>query len=782
MGLGLGDINNDGYFDLAFSNISAGVLLKNRGDSTYADISITSTISSATASGVTWGTVFFDYDNDGFQDLYFTNGQVGAGGLTNIMLKNDGDETFSDVTGATGLGNTGRGRHISIADFDEDGFMDVLVGNYGGDRALYHSNLAVAARGSNNYLQVTVEGSVSNRDAIGSRIVVSTTGTTQYREINSGPTHGGGDQRLAHFGVGSELTAEISVRWPDGTWTHYGTVPTNQRLHLIEPNPALTETYADITTTSGITHTHTTDVCTSGPPLSVGQAFGDFDNDGDADLFTVNQGGANHLYRNDGDPDNDMIPNFTDVAGIYGIADAGTQSISAVFVDYDNDGDEDLYVTQIGGNTLWENQLIENGSVSFTDVTGTAQLADDGRGITSAWGDYDNDGYLDVFIAHHVYCGSGDPRIEDSLYHNEGDGTFTDVTDYLCPGTAPCFATEGAAFSPGWVDFDDDGDMDLYLVNDVLSDPISNTHNIMWRNDGPVVLNGIGTGWVFSDTSSSSGTDLAVNGMGLGIGDYDNDGYFDIAFSDVGPAHLLDNDGTGNFTDVSGSSGVTGNTGGITWGTMFLDYDNDGWLDLYLISGLIGSGSVPNLLLDNEGDGTFTDGTSGSGTDDGWVDIFVSNYGGVPAMLLNQSAYQGNINHWLTITVEGTESNRDGIGTVVSITAGGITQKRLISSGPTHGGGDFKAAYFGLGTAASAVLTIEWPNGVDEVIGIVGVDQALHYVEPASGPTPTPSHTATTGPPTETPSPTITPSPTATGGPTETPSPTATPSSGQDYS
>lgn len=799
MGLGLGDINNDGFFDLAFSNIGEAVLLKNRGDSTFADISVTSTISSATAAYITWGTVFFDYNNDGFQDLYFTAGEVGSGGQNNTMLENDGDETFTDISAASGLDDSGRGRHISIVDFDADGFIDVLVGNYGGTRALYHNEQTVTSRGAgNNWFQVTVEGTVGNRDAIGSRIVLSTTGMTQYREINSGPTHGGGDQRLAHFGVGTETTAEISVRWPDGTWTHYGSVPTNQRLHLIEPNPALTEIYADITSSAGITHTHTTDVCTSGPPLSVGQAFGDFDNDGDADLYTVNQGGANSLYRNDGDPDNDMIPNFTDVAAGYGLQDAGKQSISAVFIDYDNDGDEDLYVTQIGGNTLWENQLIENGTVSFTDVTVTADLADDGRGITSAWGDYDNDGFLDVFIAHHVYCGSSDPRVEDTLYHNDGDGSFSEVTDILCPGTAPCFATGGAAFSPGWVDFDDDGDLDLYLVNDVLSDPISNTHNILWRNDGPPPLNGIGLSWVFSDTSKSSNTDLAVNGMGLGIGDYDNDGSFDIAFSDVGPAHLLDNDGSGVFTDVSGSSLVTSNSGGITWGTLFFDYDNDGWLDLYLVSGLIGSGGVPNIVLGGVGDGTFSNVTSGSGMDDGgrgrgaaqadvngdgWVDVFVSNYGGAPALLLNQSAYQGNINHWLTITVEGTESNKNGIGTVVKVTAGGITQQRLISSGATHGGGDFKAAFFGLGSAANASVTIEWPNGVDEVIGVVGVDQALHYVEPFSGPTPTPSHTATSTDvgPTFTPSPTSTP--TFTPGPaTDTPTPTATSVAGSPYS
>ena len=155
-------------------------------------------------------------------------------------------------------------------------------------------------------------------------------------------------------------------------------------------------TYTDVTTV-GISTSHTlSGVTCAAPPISLGSAWADYDNDGDVDLFATDHGGANQLYRNDGDTGVDGLPDFTDQAVTMGIDEPGKTSVSAVFIDFDNDGDQDLYVTNWDGNTMWENLLKDIGTISFTNATTTTGLLDDGRGITQAWGDYDQDGYLDL--------------------------------------------------------------------------------------------------------------------------------------------------------------------------------------------------------------------------------------------------------------------------------------------------------------------------------------------------------------------------------------------------
>ncbi|MCA9931361.1 MAG: CRTAC1 family protein, partial [Anaerolineales bacterium] len=499
-------------------------------------------------------------------------------------------------------------------------------------------------------------------------------------------------------------------------------------------------------------HTLSSTVC-AGPPLGTGTAWADYDNDGDIDVFVVNNGAANWLYRNDGDTSGDGLPDYTNVAVAAGVDDPAGVSHAAVFIDYDNDGDQDLYVTNwddgtaVHGNILYENQLIESGSATFTDVTATAGLADDGRAITSGWADYDQDGYLDVYLAKHTACGS-DPAalLQDHLYHNNGDGTFTDVSQYLCTSTGgvlPCPTDiEGRGFMPGWFDFDNDGDQDLYLVNDWNA---STNTNRLWRNDGS---DGSG-GWTFVEISATAGVSPAeVNGMGLGIGDPNNDGWLDLAFSDVGLAWLYLNDQDGTFTDISSSAGMPA---GVTWGTAFFDYDNDGWEDLFLAGGSIHDpvNNPADTMLRNRGGegfvGQFDDVSTATGLNhtgrgravstvdfdqDGHVDLMVGNYGQDYRLYRNYVADEGNTNHWLTVTVEGTASNRDAIGARIILTTSAGTQIREINSGWNHGGGSYRAAYFGLGTDTSGTLEIRWPDGTTQVIGAVTADQALHYVEP----------------------------------------------------
>jgi hypothetical protein len=290
-------------------------------------------------------------------------------------------------------------------------------------------------------------------------------------------------------------------------------------------------------------------------------------------------------------------------------------------------------------------------------------------------------------------------------------------------------------------DYDGDGDTDIYLVNDNIAGNFQ--PNQLFRNDG----SDGGSGWTFTEVGAAAGADASVNGMGLGVGDYNNDGLLDVAFSDAGPGHLLMNNGDGTFADVSDSSGVTtGLADGVSWGTAFLDYDNDGWQDLFYVQGSIAIDSpIANALLRNQGDGTFVNETNNTGMGDtqrgrnvstadfdgdGWVDAFIGNYNGSPLLMHNQSAASGNTNEWLTVEVEGTQSNRDGIGTVITVTTAAGTQTQLISSGANHGGGSQKAAFFGLGTATSATVTVTWPNGLVENIGSLTSNQAVTLVEP----------------------------------------------------
>ncbi|MCP5098633.1 MAG: choice-of-anchor D domain-containing protein, partial [Chloroflexi bacterium] len=212
-----------------------------------------------------------------------------------------------------------------------------------------------------------------------------------------------------------------------------------------------TTAYTNVTTAAGISSSHVinTGICqpTNNPPIGNGAAWADYDGDGDVDVYLTSQSGTNWLYSNDGDG------TFTNVTSAAGVAASSHTSTGTVFIDYDNDGDQDLFVGGHGGNVVYRN----NGNSTFTDVSTSSGLADGGRSITAGWADFNEDGYLDVYIAKHKLC-AGDDQQEDKLFINDGDGTFTDVTTaYLCGGSAQCANVMGLAFVPGWLDYDNDG-------------------------------------------------------------------------------------------------------------------------------------------------------------------------------------------------------------------------------------------------------------------------------------------------------------------------------------
>ena len=332
-------------------------------------------------------------------------------------------------------------------------------------------------------------------------------------------------------------------------------------------------------------------------------APGDYDSDGWLDLFLAGGQSPSTLYRNNGDGTFSIPEQAADVA----LANAWTGG--AVWADYDNDGWRDLYVVAHGANVLLRNQA----GAGFRDVTATAGVGDTGKGSTAAWGDYDGDGLLDLFVAN-WRCYPECPRdnaaalASDQLYRNRGDGTFEDVSPLLGD------KLRGAAFSASFADFDfdDDGDPDIYVVNDMVEHPIG---NVLWRNDGP----GCG-GWCWRDASAETRTGAVRNGMGLAVGDYDNDLDLDFYFSDMGePMSLLQNVG-GRFRNATEAAGVGAGDGTVVgWGTAFFDFDNDGWLDLFLAaSGYAerfrsSTGSVglllpyANVLFRNRGYGNYVD-------------------------------------------------------------------------------------------------------------------------------------------------------------------------------
>ena len=498
-----------------------------------------------------------------------------------------------------------------------------------------------------------------------------------------------------------------------------------------------------------------------------GVAFFDYDNDGWADILLV--GGSTleaikapdktdcskyqtRLYHNNQDG------TFTDVTAKSGLNPRPCRWGFGVAVgDYDNDGYDDVYITYLDGGALFRN----NRDGTFTDVTARAGVDNGGSwGTSAAFGDYDNDGHLDLYIANYVsldlndlppfgssvYCQyrgipvSCGPRglkgARDRLYHNNGDGTFTDVTEKI--GIDP-----DADYGLGviWADFEKHGCDDLFVAND--SSP-----SLLYRNDchGHLTEEGVPAGLAYS----ADGREQA--GMGVDVADYDNDGWPDLAktnFSDDAN-NLYHNDGNGEFTDEQGPS----NFGPISipflgFGLKFLDFDNDGWPDVFLANGHVNpqvdqhsfgvTYAERYLLFHNLHGGKFEEVGKQAGTpfqessvargaatadfdNDGGLDLLVSHLGGQPALLRNDSKR----GHWVRIKTIGTRSNRDGFGARVEVTAGGLTQIGEVRANSSYLSVSDRRIHFGLGEAAIIdSITIHWPSGTTDKVLNEKADQDL---------------------------------------------------------
>lgn len=503
--------------------------------------------------------------------------------------------------------------------------------------------------------------------------------------------------------------------------------------------------------------------------MTGGVALFDYNNDGHLDIFFTN--GAeipslrksapafyNRLFRNNGDG------TFTDVTEKAGLAGIG-YSMGVAAGDYDNDGFVDLYVTGFNHNQLFHN----NGDGTFTDVTDKARVTgiipERGKpwSVAAGWIDYNNNGLLDLFVVNYLdysiakahscqtntivdYCSpneyGGTPNI---LYRNNGDGTFTDISQeshisrYIGKGMGVAFA-----------DYDGDGFTDIFVSNDTFQNFL--LHN---NGDGTFTNVALPAGVAYNENGK------AVAGMGTDFRDIDNDGRPDIflaaMYGDTFP--LYRNLGNGEFDDATDASGLAAMTARFTaWGTGIFDFDNDGNKDIFTAGSAILDNSMevsnkpyelPNGLYRNLGNMVFKDVSAQAGADfvapaahrgaafgdldnDGKIDIVVTVLNGEPQLLMNRSP---NHNHWIILKLVGVVSNRDGLGTRVKITTANGVQYNQATTAVGYNSSSDKRVYFGLGNATVVDrIELAWPAGVRQVITNVAADQILTIVEPGTSP------------------------------------------------
>ena len=495
--------------------------------------------------------------------------------------------------------------------------------------------------------------------------------------------------------------------------------------------------------------------------MSGGVAWIDFDRDGWMDLYLVNGGRweelvqgkrtvSNALYRNNGDG------TFTDVTDKAGVGNRHW-GMGVAAGDYDNDGWVDLFVCNYGPNTLYRNHR----DGTFRDVTAEAGVGDGRWAVSASFGDYDADGLLDLYVTNTVQFDYKDPdpmechyrgitvqcgplgMVGDSdiLYRNSGDGTFSDVSEKA--GVSD--VTPSYGLGAIWSDYDNDGDLDLYVANDQMA-------NFLFRNqgDGTFEETGLFAGAAFSDDGTAQGS------MGVDFGDYDRDGLLDIYITHFSDDYntLFRNLGQGRFRDMTRGAGLTFSSWPMVgWGTGFVDLDHDGWEDIFAANGHVfpqvdgykigTSFHQRSQVFRNLGKGKFQEVSAGLDKlkswssrgvafadydNDGDIDIAVNNLDGVPWLLKNQKGSEAG--NWLMLSLEGTRTNRSAIGARVSLETAEGKQMREVRGGSSYESTHDFRVHFGLGRLETVKkLTVRWTDGTTQDFENLAVNRIYRLKE-----------------------------------------------------
>jgi enediyne biosynthesis protein E4 len=564
-------------------------------------------------------------------------------------------------------------------------------------------------------------------------------------------------------GLGKQLTIFLALTTVLGTATHLLFA-----AQAVKPQPAaIPVRYTDVRKEAGITFLQDatqTEEKYYLETMGTGVAWLDYDQDGLMDLFFVQSAATDiykpphplrsALYHNNGDG------TFTDITEKAGLAGEEHYGQGVAVGDFDNDGYPDIYVTGYGRGILYRN----NRDGTFTDITAKAGVADEGGWSTSAgWFDYDKDGWLDLVVTNYIewspknniYCGEHRPGYrsychpgnykgqKNKLYHNNHDGTFTDVSDASGVGKP-----ESKGMGVVLADFNNDGWTDIAIANDSWPNFL-----FLNKHDG-----------TFQDVSLVSGMAASEDGryeagMGIDAADVDGDGWQDVYIThlDFELNRLYHNNHDGTFNDDTYRSGI-GNKAILLSGVSmkFLDYDNDGWPDILQLNGAmldnvhLYHGEVsykePLLMFRNLGKGQFDKVSDSLGPDfmrpiagrglatadydnDGDIDIVTNNRGDYPSLLHNDG---GNANHWLEILLIGAKSNRDGIGASLKLTSEGISHIEQAKGGMSYMSANDPRIFFGLGKRTKIdSLEITWPSGLVEKLTNVPIDKIIAIKEGA---------------------------------------------------
>lgn len=498
--------------------------------------------------------------------------------------------------------------------------------------------------------------------------------------------------------------------------------------------------------------------------MGAGGLFFDYNGDGHLDIYLVNSGTLsntsqlldrhpdhmNVLYQNQGDG------TFADVTVEAGLQHNSGYGMGCLAADYDNDGDPDLYLTHFGKNQLYQN----NGDGTFTDVTSRTGVGDGNWSVSASFGDFNLDGHLDLYItnyldyqletAHacflegvHLYCGPHEyPGAYDTLYRNNGDGTFTDVT------TRAGVHSAGKGLGVLFTDYNNDGYPDIFVANDAVPD-------FLYRN------NKDGT---FTDVAITAGVAYNSEGratasMGIAAGDYDNDGASDLFVTNFSLEinSLFHNDNDGFYTMTTFDVGLADHSfSKLGFGTQFLDADNNGTLELFVANGHVWdnvSEITPSIsykqqcqIFGNTGQGQFMDLSDTAGAffkhpivargaaigdynNDGAMDILVTSCGETPVLLRNDSQAEIQKNNWVKIRLIGTESNRDGIGAKVWVHTRETTQFREVTCGGSYASGSDLTLLFGIGTQEMIEsIKVKWQNDLIQTLNFSNAESPVNDI------------------------------------------------------